>query len=132
WLDPKRIAVVQGNCSRRAPDGSSQPSPGEISVIQVIRSGEALLAIIVRDEPWSDGIRFLTPHDLSQQFAVMRHPRGKRIEPHIHKPVPRSVQYTQEVLIVRKGRVRVDFFDNTEQYLESCILGKSDAIVLIQ
>ena len=44
----------------------------------------------------------------------MRHPAGKVIDPHVHNPVNRNVQYTQEVLFIKRGRLRVDFYDNDQ------------------
>ena len=54
------------------------------------------------------------------------------IQPHIHNPVSREVRFTQEVLFIKKGRVRVDFYDTEEVYLESRVLEKGDVILLIQ
>jgi mannose-6-phosphate isomerase-like protein (cupin superfamily) len=79
-----------------------------------------------------DGIRFFTSNELSQQLAYMHHPAGKLIQPHVHNPVPRQVEFTQEVLFIKKGRVRIDFYDKAESYLESRILGEGDVILLIQ
>lgn len=100
-------------------------------VEQVIHEGE-LLAIVARSSAWLPGVDFVTPGELSLQFAAMSHPAGKRIEPHVHVQVERSVQFTQEVLILRKGRLRVDFFDEARAYLESRILGPGDVIVLVR
>jgi hypothetical protein len=60
----------------------------------------------------------------------MRHPAGKIIDPHIHNPVSRNVQYTQEVLFIKRGRLRVDFYDNDQRYIESRILQGGDVILL--
>ena len=62
----------------------------------------------------------------------MRHPVGKIIEPHVHNPVHREVQYTQETLLIKRGRLRVDFYDGQQNYLESRILESGDVILLIQ
>ena len=62
----------------------------------------------------------------------MEHPAGKLIAPHVHNPVPREVQYTQEVLLIRKGRLRVDFYDRRQTYLSSRILEGGDVILLIE
>jgi hypothetical protein len=90
------------------------------------------LAIIVRSEYHEPGIHFFTEDPLSQQLAFMRHPAGRLIQPHVHNPVPREVQFTQEALFIRKGRLRVDFYDADQRYLESRILGPGDVILLIQ
>jgi len=89
-----------------------------------------LLAIIVRVSFHKEGIHFFTPNDLSQQVAYMHHPAGKIIDAHVHNPVRREVHYTQEVLFVRRGKLRVDFYDNEQVYLESRILVAGDTILL--
>jgi mannose-6-phosphate isomerase-like protein (cupin superfamily) len=65
-------------------------------------------------------------------LAFMRHPAGKWIQPHLHNPVSREVQYTQETLFIRKGVLRVDFYDTGRCYLESRILRAGDVILLIR
>ena len=89
-----------------------------------------LLAIIVRAGYNKPGISFFTPNELSQQVAYMRHPAGKQIEPHVHNPVAREVHYTQEVLFIKRGRMRVDFYDARQQYLHSRVLVAGDVILL--
>ena len=60
----------------------------------------------------------------------MHHPKGKVIDAHVHNVVHRNVVYTQEVLFMKKGRLRVDFYDDYKDYLESCILEAGDTILL--
>jgi len=99
-------------------------------MFEEIRHGEQLLAFIVRSEFQREGITFFTPSELSQQLAFMSHPAGRLIDPHIHNPVPREVSYTQEVLIIRSGALRVDFYDDFQNYLESRELRQGDVILL--
>ena len=99
-------------------------------MFETIEVGGQLFAIIVSHGFNKSGIHFFTPNDLSQQLAYMRHPAGKVIDPHIHNPVHRNVQYTQEVLFIKRGRLRVDFYDNDQRYLESRILQAGDVILL--
>ncbi|MEO5590483.1 MAG: hypothetical protein ABIS03_12910 [Gemmatimonadaceae bacterium] len=99
-------------------------------MIETLKSGEQLLAVIVSRNFHESGIHFFTPDDLSQQLAFMRHPAGKVIEPHVHNPVSRNVQFTQEVLFIKRGRLRVDFYDDARSYLESRILEAGDVILL--
>ncbi len=102
------------------------------SLITEIMSGSQRLALIISHRFDESGIHFFTPDDLSQQLAFMSHPAGKEIQPHVHNPVPREVHYTQEVLVIRKGRLRVDFYDKEQNYLESRILEAGDVILLIE
>jgi mannose-6-phosphate isomerase-like protein (cupin superfamily) len=61
----------------------------------------------------------------------MCYPGGKVINPHIHPPVARSLQDTQEVLIIKRGKVRVDIYDDGQNYLESHLLEAGDVILLV-
>jgi len=60
----------------------------------------------------------------------MKRPKGYAIPPHVHNFVPREVQFTQEVLFIKSGKVRVDFYDEQQNYLESHILNPGDVILL--
>jgi len=99
-------------------------------MITEIRNNNEILAIIISRDFDKPGIHFVTPHSFSQQLAYMRHPAGKVIPAHVHNPVDRDVQYTLEVLFLRRGRLRVDFFDNGQRYLESRVLEAGDVILL--
>jgi mannose-6-phosphate isomerase-like protein (cupin superfamily) len=99
-------------------------------MIKTLTHNEQLLALLVPRNFKKPGIHFFTPDDLSQQLAYMRHQSGKIITPHVHNPVPREVQYTQEVLILVKGRLRVDFYTNEKSYLESWVVEAGDVILL--
>jgi len=89
-----------------------------------------LIALFVSHRFCEAGIHFFTPDDFSQQLAYMQHPAGKVIEPHIHNPIPREVHYTQEVLFLKKGKLKIDFFDDEQNYLESRILEAGDVVLL--
>ena len=43
-------------------------------MIETIKSGENILAVIISRDFHEPGIHFFTPNDLSQQLAFMRHP----------------------------------------------------------
>ena len=89
-----------------------------------------LLAVIIHSNFKKDGIEFFTPGDFSQQLGYMNRPKGYAIDPHVHNLVERKVTLTQEVLFIKSGKVRVDFFDEDKNYLESRILEKGDVILL--
>lgn len=99
-------------------------------MIESIIHNDQLLAIIVSHRFDKPGIHFFTANELSQQLAYMRHPAGKLIDPHVHNPVPREVHYTQEVLFIKRGKLKVDFYNNDQQYIESRILESGDTILL--
>lgn len=99
-------------------------------MVTEIRHGGEVLAVILSGRFNQPGLHFFTPDSFSQQLAYMRHPTGAKIQAHIHNPVPRQVRYTFEVLFLKRGRLRVDFFDEQQNYLESRILEGGDVILL--
>lgn len=99
-------------------------------MIEQITHNNESLAIIVRANFNKQGIEFFTPDDFSQQLAFMSHPQGKLIEPHVHNEVKREVHFTQEVLFIRKGKLRVDFYDENKNYFSSKVLESGDVILL--
>ena len=101
-------------------------------MIKEIRDGNTLLALMISGRFKESGITFFTEGSLSQQLAFMNHPKGKEIAPHVHNPVHREVATTQEVLILRKGRLRVDFYGEDRGYLESHVIGANDVLLLIR
>jgi mannose-6-phosphate isomerase-like protein (cupin superfamily) len=107
---------------------SLEESPS--SLVETISHGLEPLALIIRagyDEP---GIRFFTPPTFSQQVACMQHPSGHKIAPHVHNFLFRQVMYTQEVLIIRRGRVKVDLYSADQDFVTSRILESGDLILL--
>jgi len=101
-------------------------------MIEQVFAEEKLLAIIVRSGYSKSGVNFFSPANFSQQLAFIGHPAGRLIEPHIHNPVPREVLYTQEVLVIKKGSLRVDFYGYESTCLESKILYPGDVILLAE
>lgn len=91
---------------------------------------EKILGVIIRQSFHKDGIAFFTPDTFSQQLGYMNRPTDYIIAPHVHNLVERKVELTQEVLIVRSGKVRVDFYDDERQYLESRIIKQGDVCLL--
>jgi hypothetical protein len=110
-----------------APTPVSQKGQGTIEVVD--HQGKTL-AILIRAGHDKDGIEFLTPPAFSQQLAYMRRPQGYVIDPHVHNRVIREIHYTHEVLFIRRGRLRVDFYSDAKQYVESRVLLTGDVILL--
>jgi len=98
--------------------------------IERVIHDDKLLAIIIRSDYSNYGIEFFTPDDFSQQLAYMNRPAGYRIDPHIHNKVQREVFYTQEVLFIRNGKVKIDFYDNDRACIDTRLLGTGDVILL--
>lgn len=98
--------------------------------VEFVRNLDQTIGIIIRASYSAEGIEFFSPPSFSQQLAYMHRPAGYVIAPHVHNPVQRDVLWTQEVLLVKSGKVRVDFFTDGKHYLESRIISAGDVILL--
>jgi len=98
-------------------------------MIEEIRDESELYAIIIRHAYSKKGIQFFTPPEFSQQLAYMSRPAGYMIAPHIHRRVPREVFYTQEVLFIKSGKVKISFYSE-QKLICARILEAGDVIML--
>jgi mannose-6-phosphate isomerase-like protein (cupin superfamily) len=99
-------------------------------MIEKIFHNNVVLSIIIRRDFKANGIEFFTNDGHSQQLGYMNRPKDYIIKPHVHNLVPREVVLTQEVLFIKSGKVRVDFYDDDKIYLESRDLDAGDVILL--
>lgn len=98
--------------------------------IDRVYNGEELLSVIIRDNYHAQGITFITPDDFPHQLGYMNRDKDYVIVPHVHNKIPRNVDFTQETLVVKSGVVRVDFYTQEQEYIESRIVYKGDIILL--
>ena len=99
-------------------------------MFEAITHEDITLALILYADYHSDGIKFFTPDHFSQQLGYMNRPSGYVISPHVHNSVSREVHYTKEVLFIKSGKLRVDFYDDKQNYLHSRKIGKGDVLLL--
>jgi hypothetical protein len=100
------------------------------AMIEDISHNNVMLALVIRHTYRADGIQFFTPGTFSQQLGYMNRPAGYIIPPHTHNPVPRTVEWTQEVLYIKSGKVRLDIYTTQREYLRSLILEAGDVVLL--
>jgi len=103
---------------------------GKYNMIRKITSGNELIAIIIPNGFRKDGVEFFTPKEFSQQLGYMKRPAGYRIAPHVHKLALREIQYTQEAILVKSGKIRVNLYSDSKKHIGSEELASGDVILL--
>ena len=93
-------------------------------MIEQITHNNKILAIIIRNSFSKEGIEFFTPNDNALQVGYMNRPKEYSIKPHVHYQIPRTINTLQEVLFIKKGEIRVDFYEDNKNYLFSNNLSK--------
>ena len=100
-------------------------------MIQKILHKKKLIALIVKSKKIKKiGPHFVTPTNFTQQLGVINYPKNHFITPHSHKKHLRKIKNTSEILIIQKGILRVDFYNDKKKYIFSKILKEGDIIFL--
>ena len=101
-------------------------------MIEKIFHKKKIFALIVRRKfRKKSGINFFTPKESTQQFGYMKHKKNYLIMPHKHNKRLTKILITTEVIILFKGILRVDFYNDKKKYLFSKILKKKSIILLV-
>ena len=98
--------------------------------IEYIEHESQRLAVILRSQFQETGLHFFTPNKDPMQLAYFGYSKGKKISPHVHNEVPRTISVTQEIIFIRKGKVRVDLYSKDKTFQISRILEQGDCILL--
>jgi hypothetical protein len=89
-----------------------------------------LLAVLVQG-PWDAGVTFHTLGTMPLQLATMERKAGEHVKAHTHRPELRTIDVTAEVLLIRKGRVSVQIFDNAKRLCADVTLRANDGLLLV-
>jgi hypothetical protein len=101
--------------------------------IERIVHGNQLFAIVIRAQVTTDKkYEFLTEPQNALQLGVNSYAGGEVIPSHSHLRSEVTVPSGQEFILVNKGRLRVNLYDDTTRELVSAQeLGKGDMILLM-
>ncbi len=101
-------------------------------MIEKILHKKRLFALIVRGRfRKKSGINFFTSKEATQQFGFMKHKKNHIIKPHKHNKRLTRILRTTEVILLLKGTLRVDFYNDKCRYLFSKKINERDVIMLI-
>ena len=98
--------------------------------METVMHEDRIIAMVLRAKETFPGVTFFTPPEFSQQLGFLKHKAGHLIQPHTHNEVKREVRSTQEVLIIRRGTVRVFLYTEDRRFLRDLVLEKGDIILL--
>ncbi len=88
------------------------------------------IALVVKNGYICSGVNFVTDCNSAQQVGFMSHPKNSEIKAHVHNIIERNVSSTQEVLIIKKGKLRLDLYSQEKEYIESVIISAGDVVIL--
>lgn len=99
--------------------------------INVIEHGGVRFAEVIRADARVESSRFFSPCESAMQFGLLAHEAGF-IEPaHVHPSIERRITGLQQMFVVQRGVIAVDFFDAEGGKVDEVILRQGDAILLV-
>jgi hypothetical protein len=99
-------------------------------MIERVFHQDTLCAIIIRADYQKEGIEFFTPGQFSQQLGYMKRAAGYCVPAHVHNKVRREITLTNEVLFLKRGKIRIDFYSQEQTRFQSRVLSAGDVILL--
>ena len=99
--------------------------------IEVIEKGGVRYAEIIWAGTSAQRSTFYSPDDSAFQFGILARPKGFIEAPHVHKKIPRTVEDLQQMFVVQRGVVAVDFYDESGSRFREVVLREGDAINLV-
>ncbi len=102
-------------------------------MIERILYKKKLFAIIIRSKFKTSGISFFTEPKNSMQSGYINYKKNHIIIPHYHPKQKKIIYDTNEVLFIKKGKIRINFFDikNLKKIIKSKILYKGDIVHIL-
>ncbi len=90
-----------------------------------------IFALILRQDYEPEGVNFVTSEDSPLQLGILKHQRGHKIKPHIHKSSPKTINEVYEVLHIAYGKVEAEFYESAGEKIGGTVLNSGDTILLI-
>ena len=100
-------------------------------MIEVIEHQGTRYAEVLRAGTKVEKTRFFSPAGSSLQFGLLAHGAGFVESAHVHHPAKREIRDLQQMFVVQRGVVAVDFFGPGGRKVAEVTLRAGDGILLV-
>jgi hypothetical protein len=98
-----------------------------------IKEGDLVLARhIPANVAWGEGLKFFSQDEEYIQVGTWGYNEGKQLLAHTHNPVPRQIEWTKEVLYIRKGSISANIYDTSENKVATLTAHAGDVLILLR
>ncbi len=102
------------------------------SVVNIYEDDMVLAKYIPAAVAWQDGLSFFSNENDFIQVGIWGYDSGKKLKAHIHNEVKREVNWTQEVLFVKKGKLLAIIFNTKGEKISEIEVNSGDIIILLR
>ena len=105
---------------------NNKPAKG----VEIFEHEGKIIGMCIRSSHEWNKTEFLTPDDFYQQLGLLLYDKDYEVKAHAHYKVPRTVNYTCEVLFCVSGRIVYTFYDEKDNWRKLCSCELTDGDVL--
>jgi len=98
---------------------------------QLIKDKNKVLAIILRNGNYPAGLTFYNSDRDFVQVGTWHYQKGFKVKAHRHKVFKRIASRTQEVIMVKQGKMRVEIFNNQDKKIKNILLKKGEVMIYL-
>ena len=98
---------------------------------EIIEHDDVCYAEVIWADTRVEQTRFFSRAGSSFQFGLLAHDAGFVEAPHYHHPVERKITDLQQMFVVQRGVVAVEFYDPNGIMFREVVLRQGDAINLV-
>tara|TARA_B100000886_G_C20409522_1_gene486372 strand:- start:1157 stop:1549 length:393 start_codon:yes stop_codon:yes gene_type:complete len=100
--------------------------------VEIFDKKNNLIAIIHKDINFNEGKTFYTDNEKEFQFGTFKLAKGEIIEKHIHNSQKREILKTSEAIVVLKGSLNIDLYDDDKNFIDAVTINTNDAILIFE
>lgn len=100
-------------------------------MIEEISADDEILGYVLKNPQLPNKSTFLTSPDLSLQLGYIVYPANGQVKRHFHNTATRTITNCSEVLILKKGRCLVDFYDRNLKLVTTRELVAGDIALIL-
>lgn len=89
------------------------------------------LVYIIRASFTTKRTTFFTPPEFKQQVGYVVYPAQSEVKPHVHRPLPRHLIGTSEVLIIKLGSCFIDIYNDERTLVATRQLHTGDIMLMV-
>lgn len=102
-----------------------------MAVIEIKYEGAVLARYIPSSDAWGEGLKFFSSDADYVQAGTWGYSKGKKLLAHFHNKAERQIDFTQEVLYIRKGSINAEIYDLHNKKVTEIVASEGDILILL-
>lgn len=98
---------------------------------EIIKDGDIVLAIIIKNQEFKQGLDFLTKDIDALQVGTWHYQKGQILKAHTHLQAERKNLNVQELVFVKSGKIRADLYNQNDKLVAQKELTVGHIIILM-